>query len=144
VAAGLRRLGNGEHSRPHLQPPPPQPDPNSSPPLAMAYDMAYGHRHNLIRHTPWPECIHPLARTTIRRICGAPSLGDIPPERRSLACPRCGLPAGGPEALERHVAQCPNGGARHLMHHGLIKTLCGIVEESGVPKATIVQEAMGL
>ncbi len=30
------------------------------------------------------------------------------------------------------------------MHHGLIKTLRGIVEESGVPKASIVEEARGL
>jgi hypothetical protein len=27
------------------------------------------------------------------------------------------------------------------LHHGLIKTLRGIVEESGVPKASIVEEA---
>jgi len=36
-----------------------------------------------------------------------------------------------------HVAWCPNGGARHLMHNGLIKTPRGIIEESGVPKAAI-------
>ncbi len=30
------------------------------------------------------------------------------------------------------------------MHHGLIKTLRGIVEEFGVPKASIVEEAMGM
>jgi hypothetical protein len=30
------------------------------------------------------------------------------------------------------------------MHHGLIKTLRGIVEEAGVPKASIVEEARGL
>ena len=30
------------------------------------------------------------------------------------------------------------------MHHGLIKTLRGIVEESGVPKGTILDEARGL
>jgi hypothetical protein len=30
------------------------------------------------------------------------------------------------------------------MHHGLIKTLRGIVEESGVPKASIVEEARGM
>ena len=30
------------------------------------------------------------------------------------------------------------------MHHGLIKSLRGIVEETGVPKATIVEEARGL
>jgi hypothetical protein len=30
------------------------------------------------------------------------------------------------------------------MHHGLIKILRGIVEEAGVPKATIVEEARGL
>jgi len=30
------------------------------------------------------------------------------------------------------------------MHHGLIKTLRGIVEEAGVPKASIVKEARGL
>ena len=31
-----------------------------------------------------------------------------------------------------------------MMHHGLIKTLRGIIEESGVPKAAIVEEAIGL
>jgi hypothetical protein len=31
-----------------------------------------------------------------------------------------------------------------MMHHGLIKTLKNIVEESGVPKAAIVEEARGL
>ncbi len=31
-----------------------------------------------------------------------------------------------------------------MMHHGLIKTLRGIVEEYGVPKASIVEEARGL
>ena len=31
-----------------------------------------------------------------------------------------------------------------MMHHGLIKTLRGIVEEAGVPKASIVEEARGL
>ena len=30
------------------------------------------------------------------------------------------------------------------MHHGLIKTLRGILEESGIPKAAIVEEARGL
>ncbi len=30
------------------------------------------------------------------------------------------------------------------MHHGLIKTLRGIVEESRVPKASIVEEARGM
>jgi hypothetical protein len=30
------------------------------------------------------------------------------------------------------------------MHHGLIKTLRGIVEAAGVPKASIVEEARGL
>ena len=30
------------------------------------------------------------------------------------------------------------------MHHGLIKTLRGIVEEAGVPKASIVEEARGM
>ena len=30
------------------------------------------------------------------------------------------------------------------MHHGLIKTLRGIVEESWVPKASIVEEARGM
>jgi len=30
------------------------------------------------------------------------------------------------------------------MHHGPIKTLRGIVEESGVPKASIVEEARGM
>ena len=49
-----------------------------------------------------------------------------------------------PEALERHAARCPNGGARHTMHHGLIKTLLTIVEESGGPKAAIVEEARGV
>ena len=42
------------------------------------------------------------------------------------------------------MARCPNGGARHLMHHGLIKTLHGIVEEAGVPKASIMEEAREL
>jgi len=42
------------------------------------------------------------------------------------------------------VARCPNGGARHLMHHGLIKTLRKIVEESAVPQNSIVEEARGL
>jgi hypothetical protein len=31
-----------------------------------------------------------------------------------------------------------------MMHHGLIKTLRTIVEESGVPKAVIVEEARGM
>jgi len=31
-----------------------------------------------------------------------------------------------------------------MMHHGMIKTLRGIVEESGVPKASIVEKARGL
>ena len=31
-----------------------------------------------------------------------------------------------------------------MMHHGLIKTLRGILEESGIPKAAIVEEARGL
>jgi hypothetical protein len=43
--------------------------------------------------------------------------------------------------MERHVARCPNEDARHLMHHGLIKTLRGIIEDSGVLKAAIVEEA---
>jgi hypothetical protein len=30
------------------------------------------------------------------------------------------------------------------MHHGLIKTLRGIIEESGVPKVAILEEARGL
>jgi len=30
------------------------------------------------------------------------------------------------------------------MHHGLIRTLRGIVEDSGVPKASIVEEARGM
>ncbi len=30
------------------------------------------------------------------------------------------------------------------MHHGLIKTLRRIVEDSGVPKASIVEEARGM
>ena len=30
------------------------------------------------------------------------------------------------------------------MHHGLIKTIRGIVDESGVPKASIVEEARGM
>ena len=85
-----------------------------------------------------------LARTTIRRICGAPSLGDLPPGCRSPSCPQCGLPPGYLEALERHVSRYPNGGARHLMHHGLIKTLRGIVEEFGVRKGAILEEARGL
>ena len=42
------------------------------------------------------------------------------------------------------MARCPNGGARHLMHYGLIKSLRHIVEEAGVPKASIVEEARGL
>jgi len=32
----------------------------------------------------------------------------------------------------------------HMMYHGFIKTLRGIVEESGVPKASIVEEARGM
>ena len=39
---------------------------------------------------------------------------------------------------------CPNGGARHLMHHGRIKTLRGIVEESEVPKGVILEESRGV
>ena len=31
-----------------------------------------------------------------------------------------------------------------MMHHGLVKTLRGIVEESGVPNAAIVEERGGL
>ena len=31
-----------------------------------------------------------------------------------------------------------------MMHHGLIKTLRGIAEEYGVPKASIVEEARGM
>ncbi len=31
-----------------------------------------------------------------------------------------------------------------MMHHGLIKTRRGIVEESGVPNASIVEEARGI
>ena len=42
------------------------------------------------------------------------------------------------------MARCPNGGARHLMHHGLIKTLRGVVEEFGVPRASIIEEARGM
>ncbi len=30
------------------------------------------------------------------------------------------------------------------MHHNLIKTVRGIVDESGVPKASIVEEARGI
>ncbi len=30
------------------------------------------------------------------------------------------------------------------MHHGLIKTLRGIVKEAGVPKVSIVEDAKGL
>ena len=51
----------------------------------------------------------PLARTTIRRICGAPSLGNIPLELRSPSCPQCGLNAGEPEALERTWRGAPMG-----------------------------------
>jgi hypothetical protein len=67
----------------------------------------------------------PLARTTIRRICGAPSLGNTPHGLRSPSCPQCDMLASTPEALERHVARCPSGGTRHVMHHGLIKTIMG-------------------
>ncbi len=85
-----------------------------------------------------------LARMTIRRIGGVPSLAYLPADLRSPHCPHCGLPASSLESLKRHVARCPNGGACHLKHHGLIKTLRAIVEEAGVPKATIVEEARGL
>jgi len=86
----------------------------------------------------------PLARATIRRIIGAPSIGDLPPEHHSISCPQCGLPTGTPKSLERHVARCPNGGAHHRIHHGLVNTLCVIVEEVGVPSASIAEEARGL
>jgi hypothetical protein len=66
-----------------------------------------------------------IARTTIRRITGAQSLG-----RHHLTalkhCPQCGVQAGEEESLERHVVQCPNGGMRHLFHAwlvGVIKTI---------------------
>ena len=97
----------------------------------------------LTSNTPLGRSSSPsLARTTIRRISSAPSLGDLPLGRRSLSSPQCGLPAGAHEALEQHVARCPNGGARHLMHHGIIKTLRGImIEESKVPKVAILKEA---
>ncbi len=42
------------------------------------------------------------------------------------------------------MARYPNGNARHLMHRGLIKSLRCIVEEAGVPKDAIVEEARGL
>jgi len=56
-----------------------------------------------------------IARTTIRRITGAQSLG----RHRSTTmrhCPQCGVQAGEEESLERHVVRCPNGGMRHLFH----------------------------
>ena len=48
------------------------------------------------------------------------------------------------ESLERHVTRWPKGGTRHLMHHGIIKTLRVIVEKARVPKASIVEKSRGL
>ncbi len=107
----------------------------------------FGHENVsiLILDSPQGRSASPLlARTTIRRFTGAPSLGDIPPDLRSPHCPQCGLLSCSPESLECHVARCPNGGARYLMHHGLIKSRRFVVEEAGVPKAAIVEEAQGL
>jgi len=139
VAAGLRRLQDWRSfTRMHAN------VPISAQPKLLSHS---GHGSVTVLASDIPlgrRTSTPLARMTIRRICGAPALGDIPPGLRSPSCPQCGLPAGSPEALERHVARCPNGGARHLMHHGLIKTLRSIVEDSGVPKASIVEEARGM
>jgi hypothetical protein len=60
-----------------------------------------------------------IARTTIRRITRAPSLG-----RHMLTtmhqCPQCGVNAGEEESLERHVVRWPNGGMLHLFHAGMV------------------------
>jgi len=42
------------------------------------------------------------------------------------------------------VARCLNGGARHFIHHGFIKSLREIVEEVGIPKVAIMEEARGM
>jgi hypothetical protein len=84
-----------------------------------------------------------VARTTIRRISGASSLG-----RHSLTakqhCPQCGVQGGEQESLERHVVRCPNGGMRHLFHAGLVGVIKDILKEAAVPDASVVVEARGL
>ena len=123
----------------------PQPLPPPRPSVQPKLLSHYGHDINvsiLILDTPHARGISTLlARTTIHRITRAPSLGDLPPSLRFPYCPQCGLLAGSHKSLERHVARCPNGGARHWMHHGLIKSSRVIVEEACVPKAAIVEEA---
>ena len=73
-----------------------------------------------------------VARTTIKRITGAVSLG----RRKSKAlhhCPQCGIQAGQVESLERHVVRCPNGGMRHLLH----SSHCSLLAETGTGSSTV-------
>jgi hypothetical protein len=78
-----------------------------------------------------------IARTTIRRITRARSLG-----RHRLTtmqhCPQCGVQAREAESLQRHVVRCPNGGMRHLFPAGLVGVIKVILKEAGVPDATLV------
>jgi len=46
--------------------------------------------------------------------------------------------------VERHVVQCPNGGMRHLLHACLVGAIKLILNEAGVPDASVVQKARGL
>jgi len=141
VATGFRRLFDWRAFLSIIGDAPPPP---STQPKLLSHS-GHGCVAILTSDVPLGRSASPaLARTTIRRICGASSLRDFPIGRRSPSCPKCGLPADAPDALERHVARCPNWGARHLMHRGLSNTLHRIIEESGVPKAAIVEETRGL
>ncbi len=84
-----------------------------------------------------------IARTTIRRITCAQSLG-----RYMLAeihhCPQCGIQAGEHESQERHVVWCPNGEMRHFFHARLVGVIKAVLKYAGVPDASVVLEARGL
>ena len=139
MAAGLRRLVNWRAFLTVLSS-----APSSAQPKLLS-DNDPDSVSILISDTPHGRSASSLlARTTIRRITSAPTLGNLPRHLRSSHCAQCGLLSCSLESLERHVARCPNGGARHLLHHGLIKSLRHIVEEARVPKVSIVEDARGL
>jgi hypothetical protein len=139
VSSGLRRLAGWRAFPDTLVA-----TPSSLHPKLLSHS-GHGSVSLLIADKPLGHSASPhLARMTIRRINGAPSLADLPDDLRPPHCPQCGLPASSSKSLERHVTRCRNGGTHHLVHHGLAKTLRVIVGEVGVPKASIVKEARGL
>ena len=98
MAAGLQRFAEWRAFLVVLSSAPPSPKP------ILLSHTGHGSVSILISDKPHGRSTPPLlARTTIRRITGAPSLGDLPPHRRSPHCPQCGLPSCSPKALERHV-----------------------------------------